>query len=304
MKSKLTATILIMVLILLMCAIFVSCDNDNATGYKFSDDMSREEIIEAINSLENFTYEYYLNDELDTVFYVGHSFYGSRYFDGRYYLTFVEGNRIYKISADIDADANFSNEEIKIYDFTGYDTSDLCSETKIYMRNIIRDQFLSWIEGGEEYTIEDGNLCSPKFVLGNSYKMKDCNATTFLLPQKYFNYADMDATEELITYDQYDGYYKISINSNIASYEVPESYNGLPICIDTQCLSLRMKEITLPETIKIEEYWGYAPADATTHIIYKGTKAQWEQIPYAVDWCKNTQITVTCSDGDYVVNAE
>lgn len=308
MKRKLLAIILIIVLALSVCAIFASCDNDNATGYKFSDDMSREEIIEAINSLDNFTYEYYLNDELDQVHYIGNSFYGCwNYRVGRYDLSFIEGNRIYNIYyANIDVDGNFSNEEIKIYDFTGYDTSDLCSETKIYMRNIIRYQFLSWIEGGEEYTIEDGNLCFSWSDSRRTWedKIKDCNVTTFLLPEKYANYADMDATEELITYDQYDGYYKISINSYISSYEVPESYNGLPICIDTSCLTMR--GITLPENIKlkssIKDNSGYSKS--TTHIIYKGTKAQWEQIQYAVEWCENTQITVTCSDGDYVVNAE
>lgn len=169
------------------------------------------------------------------------------------------------------------------------------------MRNIIRDQFVRWIEKGEEYTIEDGNLCSPEFGL-YSCKMKDCNVTTFLLPEKYANYADMDATEELITYEQNDGYYKININSNISSYEIPDSYNGLPICIDRRCLN--MKEIMLPKTIKLYEETYGVRCDSTTHIIYKGTKAQWEQIPYAVEWCENTQITVTCSDGDYVVKAE
>lgn len=114
MKRKLLASILIIVLAILMCAIFVACDN--VKRYKFNDDMSREEIVEAINNLDNFTYEYYRYNgldkyELDKVFYIGHSFYGIRYFeDGRYSLTFVEDNRIYEIRADIDADDNFSNE--------------------------------------------------------------------------------------------------------------------------------------------------------------------------------------------------
>lgn len=296
MKRKLTATVLIIVLAILMCSIFASCDN--AKGYKFSDDMSREEIVEAINSLDNFTNEYYWNDELHQVSYIGNSFRGWRgYYCDAYELMIVEGNRIYEIRANIDADDNFSNEEIKIYDFTGYDTFDLSD----VIRSDFRYYYVTLIEQGKEYTIENGNLCFSWSDRSTKEKIKDCNVTTFLLPQKYSNYAKMDATEELITYDQYDGYYEIRINSNIASYDVPDSYNGLPICIDdSQCL--RMKEITLPKTIKLGRTIGSINIwDATTHIIYKGTKAQWEQIPDAVDWCKNTQITVTCSDGEYVV---
>lgn len=329
MKSKLTATILIMVLTLLMCAVFVSCDN--AKEYKFEEDMSLDEIIDAINNLDNFTWiEYFDEDDfydnggtLMMEGYYGRTFEG--YMHANYYTLkriyrceFFEDNRLYEFEVAYDNEDERLGKSCWVHDYSGYDINgtfrfeQLLAYAKTSIVNNISDT------ENYNYVIEEGNL---KFYKVGSkstqYRIiKDCNSTDAIkmLPKEYSKYKKLDATFAPVSYREqcdkagnilfYDMWFQF-YHVKPQSVEVPETYNGLPIGTVYFTNGTYMpEEITLPSNVGALPEFSNVYSDESIHFIYKGTKAQWEQIPYAVDWCKNTQITVTCSDGDYVVNAE
>lgn len=329
MKRKLTATILIMVLTLLMCTICVSCDNTKE--YKFEEDMSLDEIIDAINNLENFTWtEYFDEDDFhdngNTLMeenYYGRTFRGwcvhTNYYTltRKYQFEFFEDNRLYEFDVVYDDDESLG-KSCWVCDYSGYDINgtfrykQLLANAKTSIVNNISDT------ENYNYVIEEGNLKYYKVGSKSTQYciIKDCNSTDVIkmLPKEYSKYKKLDATLEPVSYREqcdkagnilfYDMWFQF-FHVKPQSVEVPETYNGLPIGTVYFTNGIYMpEEITLPSNVGALPEFSNVYSDESIHFIYKGTKAQWEQIPNAVEWCENTQITVTCSDGDYVVKAE
>lgn len=329
MKRKLLASILIIVLALSTCAIFASCDNTKE--YKFEEDMSLDEIIDAINNLENFTWiEYFdeddFNDNGDKLMmenYYGRTFEGYMYTNyytlKRIYLyEFFEDNRLYMLDVAYDNEGESFGKTCWVYDYSGYDINgtfrfeQFLAHAKTSIVNNISDT------ENYNYVIEEGNL---KFYKVGSKStqyciIKDCNSTDVIkmLPKEYSKYKKLDSNMEPVSYREqcdkagnvlfYDMWFQF-YHVKPQSVEVPETYNGLPIGTVYFTNGYYMpEEITLPSNVGALPEFDNRYSDESIHFIYKGTKAQWEQIPYAVEWCENTQITVTCSDGDYVVKAE
>ena len=94
--------------------------------------------------------------------------------------------------------------------------------------------------------------------------------------------------------------YVVTIASGIVSYEIPSSYNGLPVEViyeNVECVS----ELTLPANLtelKGQNYFFYYPEEEKEiHIIFKGTKDQWKSIEKTSEW--RTFTRVSCSDGEY-----
>lgn len=328
MKRKLTATVLFFILAILMCAIFVSCDN--ATEYKFEEGMSLDEIIDAINSLDNFTWiEYFDEDDFhvngDTS--MMENYYG-RTFEGRMYTNyyslkriyqyeFFEDNRFYMFDVVYDNEDESLGKSCWVCDYSGYDING----TFRYEQSLAyaKTSIVNSISDTENYNyvIEEGNLKFYK-VGGKSTQyciIKDCNSTDVIkmLPKEYSKYKKLDATIEPVSYSEqrdktgnvlfYDMWFQF-FHVKPQSVEVPETYNSLPIGTVYFTNSYYMpEEITLPSNVGALPELSDRYSDVSIHIIYKGTKEQWEQVPYAIEWCKNTKITVTCADGEYTVKA-
>lgn len=129
------------------------------------------------------------------------------------------------------------------------------------------------------------------------------------LPEKFQDYKTREATKEPVYYrlSSDETYYEpTGFNSYIRSFEVLEEYKGKPVIVfATNCHSATIKTITLPTSITIlNSGCDYDAEDGELHIIYKGTKAQWETITNSEVWSKTAGVRITCTDGDYVVTEE
>lgn len=127
------------------------------------------------------------------------------------------------------------------------------------------------------------------------------------LIEAFKDYKTMEETNPAVRFElEKDEYYKLMhIGYYIKSYEVPAEYNGKPVKqFIYNCYAPYLKTLTLPTSIEYITYrCDHDAEDGELHIIYLGTKAQWEAITDSNYWSKEG-VRITCSDGDYVVSAE
>lgn len=200
MKRKFIATILIVVLAIMMCAIFVSCDSKNE--YKFDENMTLDELVEAVNNLDSFTSREASGSSMYESYY-GRTFFGENIdayrreyggFYSFYTVAFYENDRIYDYeSKSIQKDykdnvLSEGDEHWSIWDYSGYEIN-ACYSFEQYLSSQ-KQWIISCITDTEKYTysISDGNLIY--YEIGKeatSYTIKNCNATDVkeLLPKEY-----------------------------------------------------------------------------------------------------------------------
>lgn len=271
------------------------------TRVEFSKDMTKEQICEIIEGLDNFTIEYTLSEankdgELPEypLFLFGRDFF--------VYSTvwqFVEGNRAYAYAIDT---KDNNAETIMITDYTGYDAKDnLLDVLAPYQQDIIKAL------STHDYAIVDGNLKIFKYE-GDEYDIivKDCNSTVLTIPEAFSDYKTREATEKVIeyklAYDQKS--YDITIDGGLRSFEIPAEYNGLPVSFTIGSVRY-LEEVTLQSSItKLEGSFSwdgtYEKRTEELHVIFKGTKEQWGNIEKNEEWTSVNKVRVTCSDGEYV----
>lgn len=210
-------------------------------------------------------------------------------------IGFVEGARMYNISSD----------GIVVVDYTEYDTVDLNTEF-VYVINDVIEWVIYALDNDCVYVF-DGNLYLD--WQGTTVKIYDTAPTMPTIPEEYEGYKDVSPTNAVIEFELSDDgtYYTLEeINYLVKSYEVPETYNGKPVTrFEEYCNSEFLTALTLPTSITyLCSYCRHDVEDGELHIIYKGTKAQWEAIENSDKWSKQDGVRITCSDGDYVVSTE
>lgn len=273
----------------------VACNQTENIGeqsVKFYFDMTIDEICETIDGLKNFTCLYGQSKEM-----VGEKF---CVFNTGVYSTyrFVEGNRYYRYCID-----NSNNYSYEIIDYSDYDTGDfkrfsVLSEKKIELKKLIT-------ENG--YLVENGNLRIFTNDSTGSVVVMKCNETVLKVPDSFKDYKFRDnSVYEVVSYrlSESEKEYEMIIDGHfnfVIGYEIPQTYNGLPIKIDFNIVK-RLEKIVLHENIVIG-YVDLRDFAGKLSVEYKGTKAQWEEIDNIAKWSSlSREVKVTCSDGEYVKN--
>lgn len=210
MKKKIFTFTTAILLLMIMCVSLVSCDNPTSKYFKFSDDMTIEEVEDAIGQLKSFTIEVvsvigwgteheHLTTYMDNlVYYFGdsiintcgvdldpNSIYGSalvnhvrvyEFWEDGVFYTFSPGTSQYrKINAD--------KEEFDRYRFFSKE-------------NYSWYKFWVVLESGD-YAIADGNLYVGKLTTtdGWLYSLRDMNNTNVELPSEFSDYKSREFTE-------------------------------------------------------------------------------------------------------------
>lgn len=280
------------------------------TSVKSTDSTTKEQIIAELGKVESFTYDGYRNSELQITYFFGAHFYGYQMaMSETYYYSFIEGNCLYDIEHWKPGD-RYVDRFVKV-DFTGFDIADDGSAEYFmhsYIQAINDGEFTSSVENDnlklEASFSEDDETTNITHVL------TDFNTTTIPeLPEEFQDYKTREATKEPVYYKlSADGtYYTLtSFDSYIRSIEVPAEHEGKSAtAFLTNCHSSAIKTITLPTSITIlNSGCDYNAKNGELHIIFKGTKAQWEAITNSDAWSKTEGVRITCTDGDYVVAEE
>lgn len=284
----------------------VQIDLPETSDIKFTHSMSKADIIAKLGEVENFTYDEYYDGVLNYTTYVGTDYYCySGFSDGaetRRYFEFVEDSRYYEISYYND---NLADALIDIIDFNGYDI-DFNSDYGV--KNEI-DSLIDYINE-DKYVVENGNLKVTYEEYGGTTVAiyRNFNATSKLaLSETLKDYKTKAATESAVEYLLgSDGTYSVkSVHFLIASYEVPATYNGSSVTNFSTNPPSILTTLTLPKSITtLYSLFARYEDDEELHIVYKGTKAEWEAIENSDVWSKTENVRITCSDGDYVVSAE
>lgn len=279
----------------------------DTNDFKFTLSMSKEDIIAKLLEVKNLTYDEYYNGQLVYTTYTGTDYWCySGFSEGvetdRYFDFIDNNNRYYEICYDIN---DVDGSSIDITDLTGYDFDFNAACGIEYEIDTLLDYF-----DEEKYTvtIENGNL---KIAYTRSdgtsvvILYRNLNATSMpVIPEKFENYSTMIATELAVEYSLgTDGTYSVeSVLWLIKSYEVPATYNGVAVTKFLCTPNSNLTTLTLPKSITTlySSVYRYED-DEELHIIYKGTKTEWEAIKNSDRWSKTKGVRITCSDGDYVV---
>ncbi len=300
------------ILVLVLCIVslaLVACNQNNddeelntgegLTPIEFTEDMTTEQIIDAVNSAKNLTFGFGDVDE-DNYMIVGETYFVYNYktFDESY-IQFMAGNKRYVAYLD------FKTKEVEWYkkvNFDGYDANLKKSFDRWMFYN--KKEILETLNRDYPYEIKDGNLRVYDAETNEIYlELKDLNSSILVLPESFKDYKTRKETNSPIEYElnSDNTKYVVTIASGIVSYEIPSSYNGLPVEViyeNVECVS----ELTLPSDLtelKGENYFFYYPEEEKEiHIIFKGTKEQWASIEKTSEW--RTYTRVTCTDGEYV----
>lgn len=205
---------------------------------------------------------------------------------------FVEGTRYYC----------FSSEGVDITDYAGYDTVDLNDE---FVVNI--DEFIyELIANISLVSVENGNLYVS--AEGLSVGIYDTAPIKPNISEAYKDYKEMPVTRDVIEFElsEDETYYTLTnISRFVKTYEVPESFSGKPVTRFDDNISSNLKTLTLSSNIVyLNSSCKHNAEYGELHIIYNGTKAQWEAIENSAVWSATKGVRITCSDGDYVISTE
>ncbi len=311
MRKKIFALITAVALVAMLCLSLVACNEDD--GF-FTDEMSQEEIIEKLGEIENCTVVYHTVQSIYTGEGVvmhesvqetraSKEFIYKKWYDKREdndrtesELKFFEGAKVYNITT------NSSGDYIQITDYNGYDVGGFDYSVSV---DWAVSQFAEWVKTGK-CVVENGNL-KYEYPGANEWSesscvLKDCNTTKMpSIPEKFKDYKNMAATEDIVRYSlsEDETYYRVSgIDSCLKSYEVPATYNGIPV---KECgANAFLTTLTLPTSIVKLTYCGRTADAGELHVVYKGTKEQWAQVENHEEWNADNGVRVTCVDGDYV----
>lgn len=308
MKKKKSFISLVLAFCLIVPAMFMlfACgrlDNTGLAKIEFTDSMTKEEIISMLGKVENFAVEdhdEYYGGKFWKHVYTVDGFYMTRHseetgeFDGTYSFYFIEDNRAYDfIYCD---DNKPENDRVIITDLIGYEIENSYGakqEIEYIIDNINKG----------DYTIENGNI---KTVMrdGSEIIYKNFNTTTIPeIPARYKDYKTMKTNRYAVKYElgSDDTYSVEYISEYIKSCEIPETYNGKQVTEfrGSYFSESSLQTLTLPTSIKkLGDY--LSVGDSGLHVIYKGTKAQWKEIENSDIWSKESDVRITCIDGDYV----
>lgn len=265
----------------------------------FSEDMSKEEVIQRLKDLKYFIFRF----DNDAIYYVGDKLMILNLFiegvEMPYIYEFFEGKRGYEIEI---------GGEMRITDFTGYDV-DIDTYFACYMNDGLKDVVYENVANGK-YSIEDGCLVAYEESEDESerykYVIQPCiEAPTGTIPEGYEDYATRETTEDTISYtlSEDEKYYTLSyIKEYFHSFEVPETYNGLPVTKLSASTISTFENIVIPTSITEIPSSVYDISELnsrTLNIEYKGTKEQWHELSKDLEWTRADHIKVTCSDGVY-----
>lgn len=271
--------------------------------WTFQEDMTQEEIIQAVKDLKAFSFRY--ADEV--TYYVDEKtmIYEMYYENGepwQYAHLFIEGTRYYEIVG------SGGEYYLDITDFAGYNI-DMDGYIKRMVDDELKGSIYDAVTKGQ-YRIEDGCLIWNEEDTGVTIIVKDSpSMPAGNIPDEYADYATREATDNVVRYVlSEDGtYYEISwVESYLTSFEVPETYNGLPV------KALTSSSISTFDSITIHAGVTEIPSELNKlsamyqHVLnieYKGTKAQWRNISHNRKWSYGDDVKVTCSDGVYDADA-
>lgn len=290
-------------LVVMFCASLVSCnDDEKSNGIRFSDDMNKEEMLEKLKEVKNYSFQVHYTDILaegsdnkDDYYYLEYRFSETWFYSecgfGKAELCewmYVENNRTYDIRKELQPDGTWESE-VAVIDFSGYDIDELKMDS-FSLESGIED--IVYLIENMEYTIEDGGF---KTDIESGYEIaKGFNTTVIELPDEYKDYKNLEA-ESPIQYElSEDGTYYVltDINSRIKTYTVPQMYNGKAVKgISEWSPTWRFETLTISTNIEKmpESLWNINGV----HIIYEGTMAQWEAVENQKWWSSY----VTCLDG-------
>lgn len=308
MKKKIAIIALSCLLVVMLCASLVACDKDdgeNASGYRFSKDMSKEDIIAKVKTLDSASIVYHFvehqdeNDiiEYDMIYEFGRTFMIYRIVyqgvDNTLVMDFFENGRHYDYSHYYYEESTES-DEFEIVDFIGLDVS-------FEYIDDAYDAMVGFFDEYDNYKIDNGNLVFEE--KGDEYDetitIKNCNSTVLDIPQAIADYQTKLADNKIVEYvlsdtqDYYSMDMRYVFGVHINSYEVPETYNDLPVKEVDVSSVMNGGTLTLPNTIEKLNTSGGSD-EPLLNIVYKGTKEQWISKGLGV-YAYNT--AVTCSDG-------
>lgn len=104
--------------------------------------------------------------------------------------------------------------------------------------------------------------------------------------------------------------YRVTGSSDRKIIEIPSEYDGKPVTEigdnafeEGAFLFVRLKKITIPESVKkigSDAFWGCIDL---SDIIFNGTKTQWEAIEKGDNWYSGSQsdfLIIRCTDGNII----
>lgn len=197
MKKRILALTLAIVIMSAMCLSLVACDDPTAISFKFSEDMTVDEIIDALGKLNSFTYEAYPYNGID--------------FD------------------DTDISVSYYNFKNNMFDCDAFDwdNGDKVREYRFYKNGVMYtymtgseryakkqctdEQWANWLKAyrmaftddslfvfylrAGDYTIENGNLKVHNVSGIWLYTIKDMNKTKVKIPKEFSDYKSREFTE-------------------------------------------------------------------------------------------------------------
>lgn len=249
-------------------------DDETPIKFNFTEDMSKEQICDAINELESFTMM------LDSqILRLGKNF------------VYVEndGLFLYYEQKTYVIDSKF--KVVELIDYSGYDAN-VCQYIENYM-DYYKDLVISQINSGSKYTISNGNL-----VISGAMMLKDANATTIDdLNGKMSEWLDATPTRKAVEYELSEDktYYTISsMGEYLVNYEVPTTYNGLPVRVNYIDDMNYLSELTIDASVTQLGGTIKSSRSSELHIIFKGTQEQWDNIEKSDAWTEKNNVRVTC----------
>lgn len=204
MKRKIVASIIVIALLMIISLSLFACDDPTSRSFKFSEDMTIEEIENAIGQFKSFTIE------------TPHT----QMVDGSWMLVDTqEENLVYYFGENIindcgyDPNSGVQVNHVRVYEFwedgvyyvfqPGVSQYKKVNATKEEFDNYIRfgKENSSWsmfwygLENGD-YAIIDGKLCVGKLANADDwcYTMRDMNKTKVKLPSEFSDYKTREFT--------------------------------------------------------------------------------------------------------------
>lgn len=157
MKKRFFTLILATVMVAMLCCSLVACDvdTDEPVGITLSNEMSRDEIIEIIKKIENFTWEEYHDGKLYVTMRASSTYACATYESKKpaNVYQFTEGNRVYEMRFSNSDDE--SKDSIVIEDYTGYDVT-LSASSDHYQQMLNSILMMLFAFDDTQIIVEDG----------------------------------------------------------------------------------------------------------------------------------------------------
>ncbi len=288
-KHHLLFFVAIMVVCLVVALVGCGDQKDKSGEINLTSDMSLKELRSALINVDSFSFELQEAGESEKrVMKITQNGYSVNSAD-EYNVQFIEDGIEYVFEKE-DGKCSYTKTNLNGYDLANTDNNNVLDYLFYYGISILES---------DNFTIKDGEVVITVEDVA-TIRLFDMNKTIISPPDEYKdNYKNLEENKPVVVFeDVADSTTECKIskfNVKLASYTVPEQYNGKKV-VELCDFQYYVGNIIIPTTIKTICGRGYDHSDFTVN--YLGTIEQWHAITFPNGIEGTEPYDVHCTDGD------